>query len=81
MRRRDFVRGVGVSAAVSGLGVARSTTAADGAPETTKLTIARDPSICPAPMYIAEELLKTEGFVDVRYLPSRRSCARRRLAA
>ena len=68
MIRRDFVRGVGVSAAVSVLGSAGSAPAAEGAPETTKLTIARDPSICPAPMYIAEELLKTEGFVDVRYV-------------
>ena len=68
MRRRDFVRGVGAGAAVSVLGPAHSATAADGGPETTKLTIARDPTICPAPMYIAEELLKTEGFREVRYV-------------
>ena len=63
MRRRDFVRGVSVTAAASAL-VARSSAAAEGTLETTRLTIARDPSICPAPMYVAEELLKTEGFVE-----------------
>jgi NitT/TauT family transport system substrate-binding protein len=51
------------------LGAACPAGAAEGPPETTRLTIARDPTICPAPMYVAEQLLKSEGFVDVRYVP------------
>ena len=42
--------------------------AAEPPPEITKLRIVREPSICIAPQYAAEELLKAEGFVDVEYL-------------
>ena len=42
--------------------------AAEPPPETTKLRIVREPSICIAPQYAAEELLKAEGFVDVEYV-------------
>ena len=68
MRRRDFVRVLGVGAATTALGAPWPTHAAEPTLETTRLTIARDPTICPAPMYIAEELLKTEGFREVRYV-------------
>lgn len=68
MRRRDFVRGASMIAAASALGATRSTSAAEPPLETTTLALARDPTICPAPMYLAEELLKTEGFTDVRYV-------------
>ena len=64
MRRRDFLRGLAASAFGPSPAVA-----ADAPPETTKLTLARDPTICPAPMYVAEQLLKGEGFTEVRYVP------------
>ena len=41
---------------------------AEPPPETTKIRIVREPSICIAPQYAAEELLKGEGFVDVEYV-------------
>jgi NitT/TauT family transport system substrate-binding protein len=41
---------------------------AEGALETTTVRIGRNPGICVAPQYIAEELLRAEGFTDVRYV-------------
>jgi len=37
-------------------------------PETTKLTLVQVASLCVAPQYVAEELLRSEGFTDVRYI-------------
>ena len=42
--------------------------AAAGALETTTVRISRDPSTCTAPLFVAEELLRAEGFTDVRYV-------------
>jgi NitT/TauT family transport system substrate-binding protein len=42
--------------------------AAVGALESTTLRLTRTPSLCVAPQYIAEELLRAEGFSDVRYV-------------
>jgi NitT/TauT family transport system substrate-binding protein len=42
--------------------------AAEAPPETTRIRIIRTPAICFAPLYIAEELLRTEGFTDVQYV-------------
>jgi len=68
VRRREFIRGLGVGAAASVLVAPGPAPAAESSPETTRLTIARAPTICPAPMYVAEDLLKAEGFLDVRYV-------------
>ena len=42
--------------------------AAEGALETTTVRLLRKPTICGAPQYVAEELLRAEGFTDVRYV-------------
>jgi NitT/TauT family transport system substrate-binding protein len=36
--------------------------------ETTKVRLIRSPDICLAPLYMAEELLRDEGFTDVEYV-------------
>jgi NitT/TauT family transport system substrate-binding protein len=36
--------------------------------ETTTLKLDQRPSICVAPQYVAEELLRSEGFTDIRYI-------------
>ena len=36
--------------------------------ETTSVRLAKIPGICIAPQYVAEELLRQEGFADVRYV-------------
>jgi NitT/TauT family transport system substrate-binding protein len=41
---------------------------AEGALETTSVRLSKTPSICIAPQYIADELLRAEGFTDVRYV-------------
>src|SRR5262245_14038442 len=41
---------------------------AEPPPETSKLRIVREPSICIAPQYAADELLRGEGFADIEYV-------------
>ena len=66
--RRDFLAGASLAAAAGVLGT-RGSLGDDGPPETTTIRLRRDPSICVAPWYIAEDLLHAEGFTDVRYVP------------
>jgi NitT/TauT family transport system substrate-binding protein len=42
--------------------------AAEGVLETTTVRIAKIPGVCIAPQYLADELLRAEGFVDIRYI-------------
>jgi NitT/TauT family transport system substrate-binding protein len=44
------------------------TFAAEGPPELTSVRFAKFPAICFAPQYVCEELLRAEGFTDIRYL-------------
>jgi NitT/TauT family transport system substrate-binding protein len=41
---------------------------AEPPPETKKIRLMRVPAICVAPQYVAEELLRLEGFEDISYL-------------
>jgi NitT/TauT family transport system substrate-binding protein len=66
--RRDFLASLS-AAVVAGLRDARGSLADEGPPETTTLRLRRDPSICVAPWYIAEDLLRAQGFTDIRYVP------------
>ena len=42
--------------------------AAEGRLETTTVRLTKVPGICLAPQYVAEELLRAEGFTDIRYV-------------
>ena len=42
--------------------------AAEGALETTTVRLPKFSSICVSPQYVAEELLRAEGFTDIRYV-------------
>jgi NitT/TauT family transport system substrate-binding protein len=42
--------------------------AAEGSLETTTVRLAKNEGICIAPQYIADELLRAEGFTDIRYV-------------
>jgi NitT/TauT family transport system substrate-binding protein len=66
--RRDFLTSVSAATALSLLG-ARAPLAEEDRPETTTIRLNRIPGICIAPQYLAEELLRAEGFTDVRYVP------------
>jgi NitT/TauT family transport system substrate-binding protein len=67
--RRDFLASASLVATAGVLG-ARGSFADEGPPETTTVRLRRDPSICVAPQYIAEDLLRAEGFTDIRYVPA-----------
>ena len=66
--RRDFLNTMSMVGAASVFGASESL-ADEGPPETTTVRLAKVPSICVAPQYVAEELLRAEGFTDVRYVP------------
>jgi NitT/TauT family transport system substrate-binding protein len=66
--RRRFINSV-ASAGAAGLLHVPPVAAAEGALETTTVRVVKVPgSICLAPQNLAEELLRAEGFADVRYV-------------
>jgi NitT/TauT family transport system substrate-binding protein len=54
----------GAAASINPFHLAR---AADPPPETTSVRIVKYPYICYAPQYVAEDLLRAEGFTDIHY--------------
>jgi NitT/TauT family transport system substrate-binding protein len=64
--RRHFL--ASASLAASGIVRARRSLADEGPPETTSVRLSKIPGICIAPQYVVEELLRTEGFTDIRYI-------------
>ena len=67
--RRKFVKGVSALAGSGGLlGYDLSSAAAEPPPETTKIRVIKIPAICLVPEYLAEELLRVEGFTDIQYV-------------
>lgn len=69
--RRDFVGGVGLAAAAGLLGGRLPASAAEPPPETTTLRAGRSITMCEAPQSMAEEMLRAEGFTDLRYVVTR----------
>jgi NitT/TauT family transport system substrate-binding protein len=66
--RREFVRGLMLAGAGGLLGKPPESIAGDPPPETPRVRLIRSPDICLAPLYMAEELLRGEGFTDVQYV-------------
>ena len=66
--RRRFLKRVTLAGMTGLLGVRPRSVAAEPPLETTRLRLVRIPSICQAPQYVAEALLKTEGFTEVHYV-------------
>jgi NitT/TauT family transport system substrate-binding protein len=67
--RRDFLTAVSAVGA-AGVFSPRRLLADGGPPEVSTIRLRRDPSICVAPLYIAEDLLRAEGFTEIRYVPA-----------
>jgi NitT/TauT family transport system substrate-binding protein len=65
--RRDFLASASLAAA-AGVLSPRSVLADAGPPEVTTIRLVRTSGICVAPIYVAEQLLRAEGFADVRYV-------------
>ena len=64
--RRKFLGHTATLGVASLLGVHHGASA-EPPPETTRIRLNKIRSICLAPVYVAEELLRAEGFTDVQY--------------
>jgi NitT/TauT family transport system substrate-binding protein len=72
--RRQFLRtGFSLTAAslagAAALAGSRRSLAAEPPPETASVRLLGDPSTCIAPLDLLDDLLREEGFADVRYVP------------
>src|SRR6266850_3311261 len=65
--RREFLAGTSMLGAATLLGLPR-TAASEASLEITKIRLVHAPAICFAPQYLAEELLRLEGFTEVEYI-------------
>ena len=70
--RRDFMIGASALGGATLLGIP-SWAAAEPPPEIKKIRLLKLPAICLAPEYLAEELLRMEGFTDIEYVELYRS--------
>ena len=66
--RREVPGRVTLAGTAGLLGLHPRPVAAEPPPETTKLRLIQIPGICVAPQYVAEELLRGEGFTEVQYV-------------
>jgi NitT/TauT family transport system substrate-binding protein len=66
--RRQFVGGLTLVGTAGLLGLRPEEAAAEPPPETARLRLYKWPGICLAPQYVAEPLLRAEGFTDVQYM-------------
>jgi len=68
--RREFANGMALTTAAAILGVAAKPSDAEPPPETTRLRLVRYPyeHACLAPQWVAEGLLRAEGFTDIEYV-------------
>jgi len=64
--RRRFISTL--SAAGASILAARRSSSQEAPPETGTIRLAKIPGICIAPQYVAEELLRGEGFTNVQYV-------------
>jgi NitT/TauT family transport system substrate-binding protein len=66
--RREFLGGLALAGTAALLGLRSESAASEPPPETTRIRIHDAPITCFAPVYVAEELLKAEGFTEVQYV-------------
>ena len=64
--RRGFLTSASMALSATLLGDPPA--AAEEPLETTSLRLFKSPSLCSAPQYVAEELLRAEGFTDIRFI-------------
>lgn len=68
--RRRFLRGASSVVAASVVGRVRPALCAEPPPETKRIKLNAVPIACVAPLYVADALLKLEGFTQVEYVQS-----------
>jgi len=81
LSRREFLRSGALAGAVGLVGFRAEPVLAEPPPETTKLRLGRSPGICFAPQFVAEDLLRSEGFTEIEYVKTATTVERRDLLA
>ena len=69
--RREFLGGLVLAGTAGLIGLNPKAASAETPPETTTIRLIYDPdnsSLCYAPVYVAADLLRAEGFTDVRFV-------------
>jgi NitT/TauT family transport system substrate-binding protein len=66
--RREFLGTAALAGATTLLGLETEAVAAEPPPEATTIRLTRVSALCLAPQFLAEELLRAEGFTDVQYV-------------
>jgi NitT/TauT family transport system substrate-binding protein len=79
--RRTFLGWLTVAGAAGRLGLLPRLVTAEPPPETTRIRLVHDPSICVTPQYLAEELLRADGFREVQYVEATDGFGTRLVAA
>ena len=68
IHRRHFLHRTALAGAAGWLGLRPEPARANPSPETATIRLVKFPGICLAPQYVAEGLLRAEGFADVQYI-------------
>jgi NitT/TauT family transport system substrate-binding protein len=68
--RRRFLGGLTLVGTAGLLGLRPAPVAAEPPPETKRIRLIKITGICVAPQYVADDLLRVEGFTDVEYVPA-----------
>ena len=70
LNRREFIKKTAMTGAAAYLGIGSDygIAAADPPPETTSIKFFQYKTACWAPQYVAEDLLREEGFTDIQYI-------------
>ena len=68
--RRRFLGGLTLAGTAGLLGLRPAPVAAEPPPETRRIRLIKITGICVAPQYVADDLLRAEGFTDVEYVPA-----------
>jgi len=79
--RRTFLRGAAFGGAIGLAGLPAKRAAAEPPLETTRIRLFKWRSLCVTPQFIAQDLLKSEGFTDVQYIETPGSLGPERLLA
>jgi NitT/TauT family transport system substrate-binding protein len=67
-QRRKMLRLLGAAGAAGLVGMPSKSAYAEPPPETTRLRLGKVRTVCLAPQYVAEELLRAEGFTEIEYI-------------
>lgn len=66
--RRNFLRRATLAGTTALVGFRPRAAGAEPPPETSRLRVVQIPGICIAPVYVADELLRAEGFTELQYV-------------